>query len=497
MRHIYYSMTLVCSLMLAVACDDNTSGLGIFAETDGITNSDSVYFITTRSVKMDSVRANSIANYLGCITDPETGTDITADFAAQFSTLENYQFPPLAQMVGNVDGNPTKGIVQCDSCEVRLYFDKYYGDDNNPMKLEVFELSNEAGRIMSEDSVFYTDIDLTQFLAPDAKPIASRMFTPRDFNQTTATLNSSSYIKNVQVVLPVSIGQRIMEKYYEFPDTSYFANSYRFIRNVFPGLYFRVSGGKGTMLTVNVGTLNIFYRYADELEDTTYVGLSRFAATPEVIQSTHFSNSNMDALLAETDYTYLKTPAGICTEMTLPIDDIFNGKHANDSISMASLTLTRYNKPQTDYQLGTPQELLMVRKQDVRNFFKERRVSNGRTSYTTTFNSTYNTYTFGNICRLLSYCKHEKLEAMRQANKELQSAGLATYNEAEWDIKWETEHPDWNKVWIIPVTTSSASTSSISSQVSVSHDLSLGSIRLVGGNTPLKMQVVYSTYSHE
>ena len=122
--------------MLAfAACDDNTENIGIHSEYDGITNSLAVFQLTTRSLKLDSVVANSTISYLGDITDPETGTDIRADFAAQFYTFENYEFPDKSQMVGDVDGKVRQGIVQCDSCEVRLYFDKYYGDGNNPMKL--------------------------------------------------------------------------------------------------------------------------------------------------------------------------------------------------------------------------------------------------------------------------------------------------------------------------------------------------------------------------
>lgn len=490
-QSLHYSIAAVMAALLSLsACDDNTANLGIYAENDGIANSDTLFTLVTRSIKMDSVVASSNVSYLGCITDPETATDITADFAAQFYTFENYKFPEKKFMVGDVDGQPTPGVIQCDSCEVRLYFDNYYGDENNPMKLEAYLLSSHPDSIMSEDSVYYTDIDLTRFIADreNPRPLATRVFTPKDFNVSEQTLSTSDYSKNVLLRLPASVGQHIMEKYYENPDSGYFADSYHFIRNVFPGLYFRTSGGRGTMLSVYVGTLNIFYRYYDELEDSTYTALTRFAATPEVIQSTHFDNGNMDALLAPGDYTYLKTPAGICTEMTLPIDEVFAGSHASDSISMARITLNRYNKPQDNYQLGTPQELLMVRKQDARDFFTNHRVSDGRTSYTTTFNSTYNSYTFSNIGRLLSYCKHEKQEALRKAQET-----DPTMTEA----RWMADHPDWNKVWLIPVTTSSTTTSGYTSQVSVTHDLSLRSVRLVGGNTPLKMQVVYSKFRQQ
>ena len=479
MRHILYCMTVwAAAMLLATACDDDTSSLGIYPESDGISNSTAVYELTTRSLAMDSVVAYSMVNYLGSITDPETGADISADFAAQFYTFENYKFPSANLMLGEDENHVTKkGIVQCDSCEVRLYFDKYYGDENNPMKLEVYELSRD--NLLNDDSVYYTTVDLVRFLPENAKPIASRVFTPKDFNLSSVTLNSTSYTPNICITLPKTIGQRMMDKYYENPN--FYRDSYHFIRNVFPGLYFKTTNSNGTMLAVYVGALNLYYRFGDELvEDSVYNGLTRFAATPEVVQSTHFSNEDMDQLVADNTCTYLKTPAGICTEMTLPIDRLFAGEHATDSISMASVTLTRYNKPQDKYQLGIPGELLMVRKADATAFFHNHRVADNRTSYTTAFNTLYNTYTFNNIGRLIAYCKHEKMTKARE--------------EGITEDAWAAQHPNWNKVLLIPVVTSS-NTSGL--QVSVNHDLSLNSIRLVGGNTPIQMQVVYSKFFQE
>ncbi len=459
------------------SCDDNTASLGIYPLTDGITNSASVYQLATRSLLMDSVVAGSTVSSLGLITDPETGAEVKADFAAQFYTFEDYEFPARDLMIGTVDGEERRGVVQCDSVEIRFYFDDYYGDADNPMKMEVFEL--DSLNILSEDSTYFTDMDLSAFVPEGAEPLCSRVFAPMDYNLDETTLTSSTHSHNVRVVLDKELGQRIMDKYYEDPTN--FQDSYHFIRDVFPGVYVTTTGGKGTMLYVYVGTCNVYFRYGDAGEpDSVYVGMARFSATPEVIQTTHFSNGDMSALVEDSTCTYLKTPAGICTEMTLPIDEVFSGQHATDSVSMASVTITRYNKEQTDYQLGTPSELLMVRKKDYYSFFRDAQVSDDRTSYTTSFSNTYNTYTFDNICRLLAYCKHEKMT-------EAQNAGIS-------EEEWAEQNPDWNKVLLIPVTTSSNTSGS---EVSVTHDMSLNSIRLVGGTTKIEMQVIYSKFYQE
>jgi hypothetical protein len=187
-------------------------------------------------------------------------------------------------------------------------------------------------------------------------------------------------------------------------------------------------------------------------------------------------------------YTMLKSPAGICTELILPIDDIFKG-HENDSISRASLTLTRVNNQDEDaldddYALGIPQELLLVRKQNFTRFFEEHQVSDSQQSFTTNFFATYNSYNFNNISRLISYCQHEKMAGMK--------ASRMTEEE------WEAAHPDWNHVVVVPVVTASTTNSyGSSTEVSVNQDLSLCSTKLVRGTTanPIKMQVIYSRFT--
>lgn len=470
----------IATTISLAACNDNTSSMGIFPDSDGITNSTETFQLTTRSIALDSVKANSTACFLGNITDPETDADITADFVAQFYTFENYTFPSKNQMIGTVNGKNQKGVIQCDSIDVKLYYSSYYGDATNPMKLEAYML--DPKNILSEDSTYYTNLDLSQFRLADSASVASRVFTPTDYNDDDALQESSGYAPSVHLQLSQQVGQTMLEKYYENPDN--YRNSYTFIRNVMPGLYFRTTGGRGTMLKLYVSTMNLYFRYYDEKEDSIFTAMARFSATPEVIQSTRFQNGNLSELLENETCTYLKTPAGIATEMTLPVDEVFAGAHASDSVSLASVTLTRYNKPQDDYQLGTPNELLMVRKQDYHNFFREGRVSDNRTSYTTMFSSPYNTYTFNNISRLISYCRNEKVSKAREQ-------GIS-------EEEWERRNPDWNKVLLIPVTTSTSSvnTSGTNSsvQVSVNHDMSLTSIRLVGGNTKINMQVVYSKF---
>lgn len=470
---------ITLATLLIAGCDDNTSTMGIPSKDEEVFPSYGTFLAYTHSEAMDSVLGNSTSSYLGSIDDPETGTRIRADFAAQFHTFENYSFPKFDLMFPDDGVKRTTDSIRCDSVEVRLYFSNYYGAKNAPLKLEVYPL--DKNNVLQEEEDYYTDTNLDQFVLPGSEPIATKVFTTEDYNLADAERNSATHADNVRIMLPDTVGSLIMRAYYDHPE--YFKDSYTFIRKVCPGFLFKIRSGNGSMLSVDVSTLNIYFNFYDKVKrDSTCSALARFAATPEVIQSTQFSNDDMQSLVEEDDCTYLKTPAGIMTVAQLPINEIYQN-HETDSVSRAQLTFTRLNntKPSTQ-SLGIPQSLLLVRKADATSFFKKRSVADSKTSYTTSYSSTYNTYTFNNICRLISLCRKEKLAGMKAENLTEQ--------------EWEQKHPDWNKVVLIPVSISTATdTHGETHQVSVTHDMSMNSIRLQGGaNTPIKMQVIYSRF---
>ena len=455
-------LPVALSAFIAIACDNSTDTLGIYADADNINSTATVVEVSTRSIVADSVLSNSNSSYLGCMKDPETGKLIKAEFLAQFSTLENYEFPPFDDMKKD-----TEGKVYADSVEIRLYFTQYYGAENNPLKLEVWEL--DSTNVIREDSTYYSNADLTKYInRRRTAPLATKVFTAKDFTLTDDQLSSSTYMPNIRIVLPMDYGSEIIRKYYEHKE--YFQNSYNFIRHVCPGFYFKLTDGSGTMVKMRVGTLNVYFQYNEN--GTYYTGLSRFAATPEVLQSTHIENQNLKEFVeSNTDCTFLKTPAGIFTEMTLPIEEIING-HENDSISQAQITLFRYNTTASlDEAFSAPQTLLMVRKDEMHSFFEQRKVNDGRTSFVASFNSSYNSYTFTNIGNLVSFCKQARLNA--------QKYGTALSE-------------NWNKVVLIPVETNTDNSNNV---ISVTHDMSLSSARLVGGSQDkVSMQVIYSRF---
>ena len=162
------------------------------------------------------------------------------------------------------------------------------------------------------------------------------------------------------------------------------------------------------------------------------------------------------------------------TEVTLPVDDIKRG-HENDTIASAKVIFRSMNEisDYSDLLLQEPKHLLMIERDSLYSFFENRQLPNNITSYLATYSSSKNSYTFNNISGLVNH-----MYANRNKNV------------------------NWNKAVLIPVqitTTSSSSSSSSSTVASVSNEMKVTSVRLVGGSNnrhePVRISVVYSKQS--
>ena len=457
-----YLHILILSALI-YSCDDTTTGIGdsTIAAGDPIPAGTKFYKASTRSILADSVYARTSTAYLGKYTDPHYG-EFTADFIAQFSCIDNFEFPETFQEIKEV--------------QLRMYYGNFFGDSLNAMRLQVDTLSQIIPE--KELSTFYTNVDPSQYYDTQAKPLARKAFAAKGSSAQDTTYTtydsygnaySSSYYWH-DIKLPFSLGEHMYKKYLENKDN--YKNSENFIKNVLKGFYVHCTHGDGTILYLDDIQLHVNFTYLVESStgkvDSLVNGYTTFAATKEVIQANRFQNSEkLKELVEEKNHTYLKSPAGIFTEVTLPIQDIID-THERDTLNAVSITFTRYNeKEDLAYPMSAPQYLLMVRKCDMYKFFEENKLYDGETSFLTQFVSSgaaANTYTFANIAPFISYCKKNK----------------------------KNDDEDWDKVVLIPVRTETDSSGNI---IGIKNSLDMASSCLVGGEgNPLEVQVLYTTF---
>ena len=141
----------MCALLLLAACDDTTDSIGISLtdNSDQLAVSSSIFKAFSRSVAVDSVVSKSSSGYLGRIKDPETDAYVTGDFMTQFNFIEGSSIIEEDSVVGRDE----KGRAIADSCDIRLYYNSYYGDSLALMKLTLYELDHP----MLENETYYSD----------------------------------------------------------------------------------------------------------------------------------------------------------------------------------------------------------------------------------------------------------------------------------------------------------------------------------------------------
>lgn len=464
-------------LLFAAACDDNTGTLGTSTtpSNDSITINTATYQATSRSILVDSVLGKSSIVYFGRYTDPETNSVFRSDFMTQFNCVEGGNvFPPADSIKGD----------SAVRFELRLFFSSFYGDRDNAMQLEVYELE----RTLQEGKAYYTNVDPNDYLAPDAKPIATKTWTARDYILDESELDDSEHYQNVNIPLPLEKGNAILRDYREHPE--HFANATNFIENVCKGLYVKCSQGDGTVICIDQVCLNVSFNMART--DSTYT--TQFSGSQEVLQVNSFDNKGLDPLVQDGTCSWLKTPAGIFTEVTLPVDEIT--KNEQDTINSARIAFTRYNSKHTSDQFGitAPTRLLLIKKSEMHSFFAQNNVYDGNTSFINedadsnkdNYLLKYNQYVFSNIARLIINCRNDR---DKWVNKWAIDHPNAT--EAEAHAAYAAENPDWNKAMLIPVTPAMDASGSI---VALRHDLSIGSARLIGGCDPIDIKIITSSF---
>lgn len=480
---VFAALTL--AIVAMASCDTTTDTIGstLTENNDGMEASAQTYSVASRSIVADSVLSRNITGYLGKVRDPETGAYITGDFMAQFNCREGFGFPEQSHLINtDANGNEQRGVVKADSCKLVLFYSSLYGDSTQLMKLRASEMAMP----MNENRNYYSNFSpADNGYLREGGIKTDKVYSLIDYNVKKSTRDTSTYVPYITVELngPYTdkngktwsdYGTYIMQQYYDHPE--YFKNAYEFRQNVVPGFFFEHLSGLGNMAYISQSQLDVFFSHVEN--DSINHSAAVFWGTEEVLQTSTITNDRqtMDELAADTTCTYLKTPAGIFTELTLPVEQIMNG-HENDSIMQAKVVVQRQNnKTTSEYAFDVPGKLLMIPTDSLYSFFENSNIYDNKTSYVASWaysassSNFNNSYTFNNISGMIS--------AMYACDK---------------------RSANWNKVVLVPVEVSTTSTSSGSTTVvKVTNDMSLTSTRLVKGNTaddsPIKINVIYSRY---
>jgi len=457
-----FCLLLVC--IIFSACDDSIGrvGLGILPEEDKISVFDTTVIVDARTIEVDSIYAKTTNGLLGDFYDPTYG-NIKSSYICQYYPSVGFTY--LDSIVNN----------KIDSVRLNVYYTSYLGDSLAPMEVTVYPV------VKPLDKNYYTNADPANYCDMN-NPMAKYSYTARNLNISDSLLQARSYYYSISIPLPAKLGQDYLDKIQKGELTTVDE-----FLDFFPGTYLTNTFGTGSMLAVDMTDISLYYTLQRTLQDVngndslaTVAQRAVFTVTKEVIQLNKFENTISSYLTEDSpDKTYLKSPAGVFTEITIPIKDIVKGI-GTKKFSSVVLSLKAYPKDESTYALPFPgiansandnsasgyeSKLLLIEPDSVINFFEMKKVADGKTSYTTQFNSSTYTYDFSNIANVVQ-------NAIEKApDKDL-------------------------KLWVIPVLTTwyqqNVSGQYLSVDYMTSHYLYPSGVTLKKGGDNLKVRVVAS-----
>lgn len=374
--------------ILLSGCNDELSQVGPSIQPDG--DRSFVYADTFQleasTIKLDSVYARTVNGLLGQIYDPLYG-NLKTDYICQFYCPENYKFAH----------EPIDGKV--DSMAFFIMYNKggYVGDSLAPMQAKIYQVTKPLARN------YYTNMNPEDFcdlqtLIGEKTYTAYDLSIPDSIRNITDTSNPNYYTPNVRIRISTDIAQSFYDETVNNPSS--FQNQEAF-NKFFSGFYVTTGFGTGNILEVAQSSFFIYYKYKSTTEagkDTIIHTREQFNVTKEVIQMNQIENGHIEQLLEPNEeFSYLKSPAGVCTKIVVPASAI---KEKIEGRIINGLDFSMRAMPQEEW-LYAPDNVLLLPEDSVQSFFENYKIEDSMTAYLAGYTSSTKTYSFGNISNLL------------------------------------------------------------------------------------------------
>ena len=528
MKRLLFFTFVIASLL--ISCDDTTDGLGgsvtdISDNLEFFTRESYVTTETVNGIDCDEISARSSFTYLGRMFDRETKSYVTADFMTQVIPMNNAYlksyspvrlFPAIdsivvyndkGEMLPNGKDLPEEVLeekmkyLKADSCVLTFYVNEFEGDSTAQMSLNVKELKKpyvenldyaitfdpeKEGYVRTEEgAINVIRTYAIKNMVAEGRNNTSKHYISIPLNKTYKGRDDEEYS---------NIGTYLMKQYLD-DDAEYhygYNSQVAFLNNVLPGLYLKHIAGEGAMAKITASSLIVYYRMWSSATESEYGVSAVLSGTEESIQHSLLSDTKNEELVKqanESDYTFLRSPNGIYTQLTFNIKEIMEN-HESDSVSTVRVFLpSRNDKTESEYNFGVPETLLLLRSDSIYDFFSEKKVANAKSSFLTKFSDSTNGYTFSNISPIIV-----------KMFKEWKASGKS-YDEYCSD----PENANWNKVLIVTVETSYSTLSSTTQLTKVSHSMDYSSTRMRRGIKKsddddveeingIKASIIYSRY---
>lgn len=398
-KAIIYSVLISLAF---IACDDDLSSVGLEIQPDGdkiSVRTDTVSFTSSTQVAK-SIFVKTPTAYLGSLNDPVYG-NVRYGYLCNFYTSPDNVFP---DEIANEK-------IEIDSVIISLLYKGYEGTGFIGDSLATMEAT--IYKVDSLGKNFYSDIDPTKYITKDAPVLVKKAYTSRNLNVSDSIYFLDQYYRSLDFKLSDnSVGEKIYKAWKEQPEA--FKDLDKFFK-IFPGVYIESTFGSGNILIIDYTYLQVYYqtRIKGNISGQVDSLVTRYALFSTAAESTLLNiidkNDNQDKIqemISNTTHTFLKTPAGVVTQLEISLQDIVN-KIGDDKriFNNVKLTLDVEEQSEGEY-LNIPSRVLLINSHpdSVKTFFEEARLADNNYSYyatrTASTSSAYK-YDFGNISNLI------------------------------------------------------------------------------------------------
>ncbi len=381
---IYILLGLICGLYTVTSCGDNPTG-GSISQTTVEVIKDSTFTITASTIDGSYIPSRTIIQVLGEITSENFGV-FKSDFVTQF-------MPALNLDTACVTADQIDSLVLSFRLPKTDYF---VGDSLIPMRLNVYKLNKQL------EYPIYSNFDPSDYYS-ESDLLGSTSYSLTNLMKIDSIAFLTYYEINVQ--MPLELGQDIFNEYLENPSTFYNPTNFA---EFFPGIYVTTSYGSGRAINIYNTEMTMFYRQigygeaSDGSDSTYYESTTYLAVTPEIISNNMIkldvAESIIEGIEVDND-VIIQAPACYNAYVKFPtqevVDKYYEHKNGNNLVIINNLY---FEIPVIEIASGDgiapPPYLLLAREEDIDNFLLTNELPDNIDSFYAAYEESYDRYSF-------------------------------------------------------------------------------------------------------
>ena len=382
--------------LFSSCAEDNLSAIGesIQPGRDKVTGRATKLTFEATTVATPTLYTDGTTSLLGTLIG-ETGSTVSGEFVKQVRTAEGLTF----EGAGNAQ-------LTIDSVDFRIYSDRTEGDAAAQIMVNVYELKEPL------TTAGTTSPSLAQY-REGATLLGAATLQPKA-GQLVA---QNSPLRYFTIPLDVALGERIYEASRTHKDA--FSTQERFDKEILHGFYVAPVTGRGFLLDVTEVALMIHYSIPNPQKPTERIKYTKaFVDTKLTTRRNALSSGDVSMLTApSTEYSYVKSPAGVTTEYTLSVAELQKllktvpapGAYTPQDFIGKAWMLADANfsvpvKMQEGQRTNQPDYLLLLPSDKVQEYFKAevQTIESGKSYISKKYTASDKAYRFNNIARIVT-----------------------------------------------------------------------------------------------